>query len=93
MRMSVELQRAFGLRREEAIKFRPNLADHGEYLRLQASWTKGGKPRDIPVCIEAQRALLERARALAGNGFPDSGAAQLHSSSARSTTARPRRRG
>ena len=68
VRMSVELQRAFGLRREEAIKFRPNLADHGEYLRLQASWTKGGKPRDVPVCTEAQRALLERARALAGTG-------------------------
>lgn len=68
VRMSVQLQRAFGLRREEAIKFRPSLADHGEYLRLQASWTKGGKARDIPVRTAAQRALLVRARGLAGRG-------------------------
>ena len=68
MRLSVELQRSFGLRREEAIKFRPSVADHGDYLRLQSSWTKGGKARDIPVRTPAQRALLERARALAGTG-------------------------
>jgi len=68
VRMSLELQQAFGLRREEAIKFQPRYADRGDHLELKASWTKGGKARVIPVRTEAQRAVLDRARRLAGNG-------------------------
>ena len=68
VRMSLELQRAFGLRREEAMKFNPSYADKGNHLQLKASWTKGGKPRTIPVRTEHQRAILDRARALAGFG-------------------------
>jgi site-specific recombinase XerD len=68
VRMSLELQQAFGLRREEAIKFQPSFADQGEYIALKASWTKGGKSREIPVRTEAQRSVLNRARQLAGNG-------------------------
>ena len=68
VRMSLELQQAFGLRREEAIKFQPRYADRGDHLELKASWTKGGKARVIPVRTEAQRAVLDRARQLAGNG-------------------------
>ena len=68
VRMSLELQRAFGLRREEAMKFRPSYADKGDRLQLKASWTKGGKPRSIPVRTESQRDVLDRARALAGFG-------------------------
>lgn len=68
LRMSLELQRAFGLRREESIKFQPTYADRGDHLLLKGGWTKGGKPRVIPVRNEAQRELLERARALAGRG-------------------------
>ena len=68
VRMSLELQRAFGLRREEAMKFRPSYADKGDRLQLKASWTKGGKPRTIPVRTEHQRDVLDRARALAGFG-------------------------
>ena len=49
VRMSLELQSAFGLRREEAIKFVPSYADKGDHLLLKASWTKGGKARTIPV--------------------------------------------
>ena len=37
-------------------------------LPLQASWTKGGKERDIPICTEEQRALLDEARQFAGSG-------------------------
>ncbi len=37
VRMSLELQRAFGLRREEAIKFSPGYADKGDHLNLKAS--------------------------------------------------------
>ena len=68
VRMSLELQRAFGLRREEAMKFRPSYADRKDNLRLKASWTKGGKPRTILVRTEHQREVLDRARALAGFG-------------------------
>ena len=33
VRMSLELQRAFGLRREEAMKFRPSYADQGSHIK------------------------------------------------------------
>ena len=68
VRMSLELQQAFGLRREEAIKFQPSFADCGDHLVLKASWTKGGRERTIPVRTEAQRGVLNRARRLAGLG-------------------------
>lgn len=68
VRMSLELQQAFGLRREEAIKFQPSFADQGDLLVLKASWTKGGKERVIPIRTEAQRDVLNRARRLAGFG-------------------------
>ena len=66
VRMSLELQQAFGLRREEAIKFKPSVADRGERLLLKASWTKGGKAREIPIRTPEQRRVLERAHRLAG---------------------------
>ena len=68
VRMSLELQQAFGLRREEAMKFQPSFADQGDYIRLKASWTKGGRERIIPVRTEEQRDVLNRARRLAGLG-------------------------
>jgi site-specific recombinase XerC len=68
VRTSLELQQVFGLRREEAIKFQPRYADQGDHLRLKASWCKGGKARDIPIRTEAQRAVLDRACQLAGQG-------------------------
>ena len=66
--MSLRLQAAFGLRREEAIKFSPSYADRGHELRLKASWTKGGKERVIPIRTAEQRQILKEARALAGRG-------------------------
>jgi hypothetical protein len=68
VRMSLELQQAFGLRREEAMKFQPSFADRGDHLVLKASWTKGGRERTIPVRTEEQRDALNRARRLAGLG-------------------------
>lgn len=68
VRMSLELQRAFGLRREEAIKFMPAYADQGNHIRLKASWTKGGKARVVPVLTQEQRAVLDRAHRLVGTG-------------------------
>lgn len=68
VRMNLELQRAFGLRREEAMKFIPKYADQGDHIRLKGSWTKGGKPRKVPVRTKGQREVLDRARGLAGSG-------------------------
>ncbi|NKB61227.1 MAG: integrase [Gammaproteobacteria bacterium] len=68
VRMSLELQRAFGLRREEAIKFMPGYADQGDRVRLKASWTKGGKARVVPIRTREQRAVLDRAHRLVGAG-------------------------
>jgi hypothetical protein len=68
VRMSLELQQVFGLRREEAMKFQPSFADQGDHIVLKPSWTKGGRGRMIPVRSEEQRDVLNRARRLAGLG-------------------------
>jgi len=67
-RMSLLLQAAFGLRREESIKIKPGWADCGSFLRLQQSWAKGGKYREVPVTTAQQRAVLDEAKAMAGKG-------------------------
>lgn len=66
--MSLRLQAAFGLRREESIKIRPEWADRGDTLALKDSWTKGGRPRDIPIRNAEQRQLIDQAKAMAGKG-------------------------
>lgn len=63
---SLMLVAAFGLRREESIKIIPTQADRGDVLHLQASWTKGGKERTIPILTADQRAALDCARQVAG---------------------------
>lgn len=62
VRMSLRLQQAFGLRREEAIKICPRWADRGDHLQLKDSWTKGGRERTVPIRTREQRALLEEAK-------------------------------
>lgn len=68
IRISVKLQKYFGLRREEAMKVRPVEADQGSHIHLRGSWTKGGRERDIPIVTAEQRAVLEEAKAIAGKG-------------------------
>ncbi len=68
VRMSLELQQAFSLRREEAMKIQPCSADRGDHLFLQRSWTKGGRERIVPIRTEHQRGVLDRAYRLAGRG-------------------------
>ncbi len=67
-RLSLKLQVAFGLRREESIKIRPQWADRGDKLVLMDSWTKGGREREIPIGTQEQRALLEIAKSFVGGG-------------------------
>lgn len=65
---SLMLQQAFGLRREEAIKFQPAYADKGDHILLKGSWTKGGRERCVSVLTEAQREVLNQVHQLAGKG-------------------------
>lgn len=62
VRYSLQLQSAFGLRREEAIKFQVSYADQGDHIRIKASWSKGGRYREIPILNEAQREVLNEVR-------------------------------
>jgi len=68
VRMSLQLQTAFGLRREEAIKFQPSYADRGDHIALKRSWTKGGRERTVPITTTEQRDMLQAAHRLAGTG-------------------------
>lgn len=68
IRMSLELQEAFGLRREESLKIKPHQADLGIALKLQSSWTKGKVERVIPINTKEQRDCLERSKVLVGKG-------------------------
>ena len=65
---SLKLQAAFGLRREESIKIRPDGANRGDKLVLKDSWTKGGRAREIPIRTDEQRQVLAEANLLAGKG-------------------------
>ena len=49
MLLVLEMQQAFGLRREEALKLVPLTADKGSYLVLESGWCFRGKPRLVPI--------------------------------------------
>ena len=63
--MSLKLQREFGMRREEAVKIRPEWAHQGNKLVLKNTWCKGKRERVLHIRTEAQRAVLEEAKLLA----------------------------
>lgn len=66
--MSLRLQAAFGLRREESIKFQPRYADRGDQIAIKGSWAKGGRDRTVPITTPKQRAVLDEVHRLAGMG-------------------------
>ena len=68
VRASLALQAAFGLRREEAIKFNADYADRGDHISLKGSWTKGGRERIIPITNEHQKEVLAQVKLFAGKG-------------------------
>lgn len=68
VRVSLRLQAAFGLRREESIKFQPRHADGGDHIAIKGSWAKGGRDRTVPITTPEQRAVLDEAHRLAGSG-------------------------
>ena len=59
VKMALRLQAAFGLRREEAIKFRPSWADRGDRIVVKSSTAKGGRARDVPILKDSQRKLRD----------------------------------
>lgn len=68
LKISLQLQAAFGLRREECMKMHPGKADAGDHLLLESSWCKGGRDRSIPILTGEQRELLELAKVMAKGG-------------------------
>lgn len=68
MRISLRLQQEFGLRCEESLKFRPSFANQGDHIRLKGSWTKGGKPRVVPILEQTQVAILAESHKFAEDG-------------------------
>ncbi len=68
VRLSIYLQAAFGLRREESIKFSPSYAVQDDHIKLKPSWTKGGRVRTVPIRNDEQRQLLEEVKAFAKGG-------------------------
>ncbi len=68
VRLSIRLQAAFGLRREESIKFSPNYAVQNDHIQLKSTWTKGGRARTVPIRNDEQRKLLDEIRDLAKGG-------------------------
>jgi len=68
VRLSIRLQSAFGLRREESIKFSPSYAVQDDHIKLKPSWTKGGRVRTVPIRNDEQRQLLDEVKAFAKGG-------------------------
>jgi hypothetical protein len=66
VRMSLILQREFGLRREESIKIRLNQALVGDELRLKGSWCKNGRSRIVKVQYPEQWQAIEQVKKLIG---------------------------
>ncbi|HAT7005666.1 TPA: integrase [Legionella pneumophila subsp. pneumophila] len=58
IRLSLEAQSLFGLRREESMKIVLSDAWQGNKLVIKPSWTKGGIGRDIKLTNEQQRQWL-----------------------------------
>lgn len=58
IRLSLEAQSLFGLRREESMKIVLSDAWQGNKLVIKPSWTKGGIGRDIKLTSEQQRQWL-----------------------------------
>lgn len=61
IRLSLEAQLLFGLRREESMKIIVSDAWQGNRLVIKPSWTKGGVGRVLEIKNEAQRQWLENA--------------------------------
>jgi len=69
VRAAVMLQAAFGLRREEAIKFHAKSSIQENCITLKASTCKGGRARTIPITSDYQLMVLDTVKKLSNNGY------------------------
>lgn len=67
VKMSLILQREFGLRREESIKIRINQAVVGDELHLKGSWCKNGRSRIIKIREPNQWRVIQQVKDFVGN--------------------------
>lgn len=68
IRLSLEAQSLFGLRREESMKLVISEAWQGNCLRIKPSWTKGGIGRTIQITNDEQRQWLSKAAGQVATG-------------------------
>lgn len=68
IRLSLEGQALFGLRREESMKFILSEAYHGDRIKIMPSWTKGGIGRTLIISNEEQRQWLEKVKQFVSPG-------------------------
>lgn len=61
IRLSLEAQYLFGLRREESMKLVISEAWQGDCLKIKPSWTKGGIGRTLEITNQRQRQWLAKA--------------------------------
>lgn len=66
VKLSLIMQREFGLRREESIKFNHSVAVKNDKIILKGTWCKGGKQRTIPIETKNQREILKKVSELTG---------------------------
>ena len=67
LNLSVRLQQEFGLRREASSKFIFSQGYKQDRIWIRASWTKGGREREIPITNDRQRELLKEIEGYAPN--------------------------
>ena len=68
IRLSLEGQALFGLRREESMKFTVRDAIDGNTIIIKPSWTKGGIGRTVDITNDAQRQWLDKVARLVPPG-------------------------
>ena len=81
IKLSLEGQRLFGLRREESLKIVIKEAVREGHLKLKPSWTKGGIGRNIPIRTEEQKEWIRKVQSLVTPGkslIPDSDSYKKH---------------
>ena len=69
----LRLERLYGTRRKESVRFRPHRGDLGDAIHIAAG-AKGGQQRRVPIRTREQRALLDRCKAVIPPGDSMSGA-------------------
>ncbi len=72
--IALRLEAAFGLLREEAIKFTPARDDRGDRIRLKGSTTEGGRWREVPCATRCSGDCLTRHAGWSAAGADPAGA-------------------